>query len=108
VTSEPTIVQDVHDVLRTALTWELPDQRWGSISRTLDELTEALAADDEDAIAEAVMDLERSGPVRGVRSMEGGSASPEMRDRMVRVIDHLERRPVEDESIQDPPSDDSR
>lgn len=102
--------QDALDVLRNALTWELPAQRWESVGRAVVELADALAADDEEAIGEAVLNLEQSGPVRGPRSMEGASAPSEVRSRIVPLVDHLERSSARDqttEAASSPSSDDA-
>ena len=97
--------QDALDVLRNALTWELPVQRWESVRRAVVQLADALAVDDEEAITEAVLNLEQSGPVRGPRSMEGASTPWEVRSLIVPVVDHLERSAASDQATDAESSD---
>jgi len=87
--------RDAWDVARTALTWELPAERWAIVVPLLDELAAALDADDEDGVAQAIMDLEQAGPVRGPRSMVGSSAPGEVRER-IRVLERISQLPRED------------
>ncbi|MGH3567485.1 MAG: CATRA system-associated protein [Pseudonocardia sp.] len=96
--------QHAADVLRTARTWELPEQRWAIVNRVVDELEAALAADDEDAVAEAILDLEQAGPVRGGQQMTTTrGAAGEFRERTSQLVRRLEDPSAADRPAETPP-----
>jgi CATRA-Associated Small Protein len=78
-------------VLRHILRWELTEVRWDQLIETIDIAIAAEAADDIDALREATIRLEVSGPVRVTRI--GASPQvpppPPVRDRVNHLIHAL-------------------
>jgi hypothetical protein len=60
-------VEDALAVLEDLLDWELAPPRWERAAGMLATISAALAADDPEALREAVADLELGGPTRILR-----------------------------------------
>jgi hypothetical protein len=65
MTNQPEqIREDALTIVRNALKWEVPPQRWTEIAAVLADLEAALDAGDLDAVAKATIQLELAAPVR--------------------------------------------
>jgi hypothetical protein len=78
-------------VISDALQWRLTAARWQAIEELLAAMDAALAADDLEALAAAITDLELAGPVRITRigAAPAVPAPPQVRDRLNRLVNSL-------------------
>jgi hypothetical protein len=84
-------------ILENVLRWELAPARWGRLTEAIDAAVAAEAAGDLEALQEATIQLELSGPVRITRigSTSTVPPSPVVHERVTSLI-HTLRRAVGD------------
>jgi hypothetical protein len=95
-TGEPDARAEALDVLTEVPDWQLTPERWERVEQLLDRISDALHDRDDDGLWAATANLELVGPMRittRLGDVAPGEPPPEpVRDRIVRLVHHLERR----------------
>lgn len=89
--SEAEIRHEAATVLENVLRWELAQTRWDRLAETVDIAVTAEAAGDLNALRQATIQLELSGPVRVIRIGSPSTMPPPrpLRERVADLIHSL-------------------